>query len=180
MSLYKVVFSYLPQNGDIPLNTHMRWMYPTFLFRESFRLLKYFHGVAKPALLCHREPAQATQSQYNVLGDFHENISTLWGSPPMRLLDISPLSPSLTPPPPWCYRRPPWSCYLSAPSPEPRQSWSTFRASCRTIPSRRIIVNYQRCSHWSSSYDTELSLVKSCRVFTYFHSLKGPIIQYTL
>ena len=29
-------------------------------------------------------------------------------------------------------------------------------------------------SHWSSSYNTALSLVESCRVLKYFHALKGP------
>ena len=27
---------------------------------ESFRVLKYFHSDATPALLCHKEPAQGT------------------------------------------------------------------------------------------------------------------------
>ena len=31
-------------------------------------------------------------------------------------------------------------------------------------------------SHWSSSYNTALSLVESFRVFDYFHARKGPII----
>ena len=31
---------------------------------ESFRVLKYIHSVATPALLCHKEPAQGTQSPH--------------------------------------------------------------------------------------------------------------------
>ena len=33
---------------------------------ESFIELKYFHGVATPALLCHREPARRIQSPLRV------------------------------------------------------------------------------------------------------------------
>ena len=29
---------------------------------ENFIVLKYFHGVAMPALLCYKEPAQGTQN----------------------------------------------------------------------------------------------------------------------
>ena len=37
-------------------------------------------------------------------------------------------------------------------------------------------VTYIQHSHWSSSYNTALSLVQSSRVVKYFHALKGPII----
>ena len=32
--------------------------YPAFLLGENFRVVKYFHAPAMPALLCHKEPAQ--------------------------------------------------------------------------------------------------------------------------
>ena len=40
---------------------------------ESFIVLKYFHGDATPALLCHKEPAQGTHS--TLLGPF---AGSLW------------------------------------------------------------------------------------------------------
>ena len=39
-----------------------------------------------------------------------------------------------------------------------------------------LAPRYIQDSHWSSSYNADLSLVQSCRVFKYFHALKGPII----
>ena len=45
---------------------------------ESFIQLKYFHGVATPALLCHKEPARRIQSP--LLGALERTIPTLhWG-----------------------------------------------------------------------------------------------------
>ena len=35
---------------------------------ESFKVLKYFHGVAMRALLCHKEPAQGTHNAPIALG----------------------------------------------------------------------------------------------------------------
>ena len=35
---------------------------------ESFKVSKYFHGVATPALLCHKEPAQGMQNAPDVGG----------------------------------------------------------------------------------------------------------------
>ena len=39
---------------------------------ESFIVVKYFHGVAIPALLCHKEPAQALKIQQLVLYGIRE------------------------------------------------------------------------------------------------------------
>ena len=38
-------------------------------------------------------------------------------------------------------------------------------------------LTYIQHSHWSSYYNTALSLVESFRMVKYFHALKGPIID---
>ena len=43
---------------------------------ESFIELKYFHGVATPALLCHKEPACRIQSP--LLGGLERKIPLGW------------------------------------------------------------------------------------------------------
>ena len=44
---------------------------------ESFIELKYFHGVAMPALLCHKEPAPRIQSP--LLGALKRELPLLGG-----------------------------------------------------------------------------------------------------
>ena len=44
---------------------------------ESFIELKYFHDVATPALLCHKELAQGTQRP--LPGDLGGNSLSIWG-----------------------------------------------------------------------------------------------------
>ena len=50
-------------NQQVRLCSHWSSFYITALsLVESFRVMKYFHSDATPALLCHKEPAQGTQS----------------------------------------------------------------------------------------------------------------------
>ena len=45
----------------ISLCGHAREILPGFVLSlvETFRVMKYFHSVATPALLCHKEPAKS-------------------------------------------------------------------------------------------------------------------------
>ena len=47
----------------ISLCGHAREILPGFVLSlvETFRVMKYFHSVATPALLCHKDTAQGTQ-----------------------------------------------------------------------------------------------------------------------
>ena len=67
---------------------------------------------------------------------------------------------------------------------EPSESLDAISSGPRTLTassasSRSSVLHsqtYIQPSHWSSSYNTALSLVESFRVVKYFHALKGPII----
>ena len=67
---------------------------------------------------------------------------------------------------------------------EPSESLDAISSGPRTLTassasSRSSVLHsqtYIQPSHWSSSYNTALSLVESFRVVKYFHALKGPIL----
>ena len=47
-----------------PSSLHRALVITVLSLVESFIVRKYFHSVAMPALLCHKEPAQGTQSWF--------------------------------------------------------------------------------------------------------------------